>query len=65
MTATERAEMKLLRESLERADHLASAQVKTIAALETALAECQKGRDALQQLAADQQRRIVALEGVA
>lgn len=55
--------MELLRESLERADHLASAQAKTISALEQALAECQKSRAALQSLATSQQQHILRLEG--
>jgi hypothetical protein len=58
MSAADKAEIRMLRESLERADCLTSAQVRTISALEQALAECQKSRDTLQLLAANQQREL-------
>lgn len=58
MTPLEKAELRMLKESLDRADHLASAQCKTIAALEQALSECQRSRDSLQIIAANQQQRL-------
>jgi hypothetical protein len=63
MSVTDKAELRLLRESLERADCLTSAQSRTISALEQALAECQKSRDALQLLAASQQRELQEMRG--
>lgn len=57
-----RYELKLLRESLDRADNLASVQDRTITALETALQECRRRNDALQALATNQQQHIQRLE---
>ncbi len=62
MTAVDRAEVRLLREALDRADCLTSAQSRTLTALEIALAECRMHRDSLQQLAAGQQKRLQELE---
>lgn len=57
-----KAEARLLRESLERADHLASTQARTISALEHALQSAKRECDALQMLAAGQQRQILAYQ---
>lgn len=63
MNKLEKAQMTLLKESLERADLLTSTQARTIAALEVALSESQKNHQSLQALVTDQQKHIQRLEG--